>query len=270
MLLGKPLARQEDLLRLRHRLHRQLSARLTPGIEVTTRVLLRVRQGAVVEGDLWCTTRRAWVPPLQQQEAHPVTLVRRLAGKRCEVVRARQMQARQQVWLRERRWRPPEDRLSRQLGLRVRRPRLLAPRLTRWPGSLVRLLGLRCCREEAARRRLHVQQVKLLGRQGGQHRHRLVQRVQPWSVAADQRRRQEQPQPRWLELQVRALRRRRLQQARLQVLLWLLMVDRRPRRLVQQERRPRTQERRQSRQLRSLVRLLELRWCTRVAASRRL
>ena len=104
MLLGKPLARQEDLLRLRHRLHRQLSARLTPGIEVTTRVLLRVRQGAVVEGDLWCRTRRAWGPPLQQQEAHPVTLVRRLAGKRCEVVRARWTRARQQVWLLVRQW----------------------------------------------------------------------------------------------------------------------------------------------------------------------
>ena len=115
-----------------------------------------------------------------------------------------------------------------------------------------------------------MRQVMRLGRQVGQHRRRQAQQVQPWSAAGDQPRRREQPQPRWLELQVRALRRRRLQQARLLVRLWLLTVDRHLRRLVQLVLRPPTQERPQSRQLRSLVRLLEPLWCTRVAASRRL
>ena len=93
-------------MRLRHRRQVLHSVRLTLGIVGTMRVLLRLRLVVVVVvvGGLWCTTRRAWVLPLQQQEARPVMLVRRLAGKRCEVVPARWTQPRRQVWLLVRRW----------------------------------------------------------------------------------------------------------------------------------------------------------------------
>ena len=97
-------------MRLRHRPQVLHSVRLTLGIVGTTRVLLRRRLQQqvllvlVVVGGLWCTMRRAWVLPLRQQEARPVMLVRRLAGKRCEVVPVRWTQPRQQAWLRVRRW----------------------------------------------------------------------------------------------------------------------------------------------------------------------
>ena len=96
-------------MRLRHRRQVLHSVRLTLGIVGTTRVLLRRRLEQVVlvlvvVGGLWCTMRRAWVLPLRQQEARPVMLVRRLAGKRCEAVPVRWMQPRQQAWLRVRRW----------------------------------------------------------------------------------------------------------------------------------------------------------------------
>ena len=86
-------------MRLRHRQQVLHSVRLTLGIVGTMRVLLRPRVAAVVVGGLWCTTRRAWVLRLRQQEARPVMLVRRLAGKLCEVVPARWTQPRRQVWL---------------------------------------------------------------------------------------------------------------------------------------------------------------------------
>ena len=86
-------------MRLRHRRQVLHSVRLTLGIVGTTRVLLRLRPVVVVVvGGLWCTMRRAWVLPLRQQEARPVMLVRRLAGKRCEVVPVRWMRPRQQGW----------------------------------------------------------------------------------------------------------------------------------------------------------------------------
>ena len=92
-------------MRLRHRRQVLHSVRLTLGIVGTMRVLLRPRLlVVVVVGGLWCTTRRAWVLRLRQQEARPVMLVRRLAGKRCEAVPVRWTQARQQAWLRVRRW----------------------------------------------------------------------------------------------------------------------------------------------------------------------
>ena len=92
-------------MRLRHRRQVLHSVRLTLGIVGTMRALLRLRLVVmVVVGGLWCTTRRAWVLPLRQQEARPVMLVRRLAGKRCEAVPVRWMQPRQQAWLRVRRW----------------------------------------------------------------------------------------------------------------------------------------------------------------------
>ena len=93
-------------MRLRHRRQVLHSVRLTLGIVGTMRVILRPRLvvAGVVVGGLWCTTRRAWVLPLRQQEARPVMLVRRLAGKRCEVVPARWTQPRRQVWLLVRRW----------------------------------------------------------------------------------------------------------------------------------------------------------------------
>ena len=91
-------------MRLRHRQQVLHSVRLMLGIVGTMRVLLRRRPVVVVVGGLWCTMRRAWVLPLRQQETRPVMLVRRLAGKRCEVVPARWTQPRQQVWLLVRRW----------------------------------------------------------------------------------------------------------------------------------------------------------------------
>ena len=93
-------------MRLRHRQQVLHSVRLTLGIVGTMRVLLRLRPVVVVVvvGGLWCTTRRAWVLPLQQQEAHRGRQVRRLAGVRCEVVPARWTQPGQQVWLLVRRW----------------------------------------------------------------------------------------------------------------------------------------------------------------------
>ena len=98
MLLGKRLTMQEDRLRLRPRLQQQRMKRQMRGIVGTTRVLLRVGLRWVAEG-LWCTTQPVWVLPRQRREARPVRPVRRLAGKRCEVVRVRWMRPRQQGWL---------------------------------------------------------------------------------------------------------------------------------------------------------------------------
>ena len=91
-------------MRLRHRQQVLHSVRLTLGIVGTMRVLLRPRPVVVVVGGLWCTTRRVWVLRLQQQEARPVMLVRRLAGKRCEVARVRLTQPRLQAWPLVRLW----------------------------------------------------------------------------------------------------------------------------------------------------------------------
>ena len=98
-----------DRLRLRLRQRRQQRVRRTQGIEVTMRVMLRMRRRrmvvlVVVAGDHLCTMRRALVRPRRQQEAHPVTLVRRLVGKHYETVRARWTLRRQQVLLRVLLW----------------------------------------------------------------------------------------------------------------------------------------------------------------------
>jgi len=98
------------------------------------------------------------------QEAHHRRLVRRPAGKRCEVERARWTLRRQRVWLRVQRWWPVEDRLRRQLVLQLRQLVRLVVSLTRWARSQVRLLVLRCCLEEAARRRRLVRRVLRLVR----------------------------------------------------------------------------------------------------------
>ena len=132
----------------------------------------------------------------------------------------------------------------------------------------VRLLVLRCCLVEAARRMPRMRRAKRLGRQVGQRQHRRMQQVQPWIVVVDQRWRWERLQLRRLALRVRVSRRRSMRRARLPGRLWLLMVDRRLRQLTLRVRRPRARERRWTRQLRSRVRLLELRWCTLEAASR--
>ena len=76
-------------------------------------------------------------------------------------------------------------------------------------------------------------------------------------------------QLRWLAVQVRVHWRHRQQQARLPGRLWLFTVDRRPRQLVRRVRQPRARERLRRWLLRSQVRLLEQRWCTPEAASRR-
>ena len=155
------------------------------------------------------------------------------------------------------------------LVLRVRLPGLLAPLLMRRPRSLVRLLELRCCLVEAARRMLHVLLEMRLGRRVDQQQRRQVLREQPWSEVVDHLRRWELLQLRRLVLRVRAHRRLRRQQARRLGLLWLITVDRHLRRLVQPAQRPRVLEHLWSRQLRSPERLLELLWCTQEAASRR-
>ena len=133
----------------------------------------------------------------------------------------------------------------------------------------MRQLELRCCLVEAARRRPLVLPRKVLGQQVGLRQHRRVRRVLPWSEAVDQRRRLERLQLRLLALQVPVHRRHRRRQARLRVRLWLLTVDRALRRPRQRVQLPRVQERLWNRRLRSRVRLLELRWCTLEAASRR-
>ena len=153
--------------------------------------------------------------------------------------------------------------------LRVRRPRLRGLRLTRWLRSLVRLLELRCCLVEAARRMLHVLLEMRLGRRVDQQQRRQVLREQPWSEVVDQWRRWELQQLRRLVLRVRAHWRLRRRQARRLGQQWLIGGDRRLRQLVQRVQRPGVQEHLWSRQLRSLERLLELRWCTQEAASRR-
>ena len=155
------------------------------------------------------------------------------------------------------------------LVLRVRLPGLLAPLLMRRPRSLVRLLELRCCLVEAARRMLHVLLEMRLGRRVDQQQRRQVLQEQPWSEVVDQWRRWELQQLRRLVLRVRAHWRLRLQQARRLGQQWLIMADRHLRQLVQPVQRPRVQGHLWSRQLRSLERLLELRWCTQEAASRR-
>ena len=113
-----------------------------------------------------------------------------------------------------------------------------------------------------------MRRAKRLGRQVDQRQHRRMQQVQPWIVVVDQRWRWERLQLRQLALRVRVSRRRSMRRARLPGRLWLLMVDRRLRQLTLRVRRPRARERRWTRQLRSRVRLLELRWCTLEAASR--
>ena len=152
----------------------------------------------------------------------------------------------------------------------VRQQRPQVPRLTRWLRLLVRLLVLRCCLVEAARRMPRMRRAKRLGRQVGQRQHRRMQQVPPWIVVVDQRRRWERLQLRRLVVRVRVSRRHSMRRARQPVRLWLLMVDRRLRQLVQLVRQPRARERRWILQLRSRVRLLELRWCTLEAASRML
>ena len=151
----------------------------------------------------------------------------------------------------------------------VRQPRLLAPLLMRWLRSLVRLRELRCCLVEAASRRRHMLLEMRLGRRVDLQRRRQVLRERPWSVVVDHLRRLELQQLGRLLLRVRAHRRLRRQQARRLGLLWLITVDRHLRRLVQPAQRPRVLEHLWSRRLRSLERLLELRWCTQEAASRR-
>ena len=141
----------------------------------------------------------------------------------------------------------------------VRRPRLQVARPTRWLRSLVRQLELRYCLVEAARRRPLVRPRKGLGQQVGQRQHRRVRRVLPWSEAVDQLRRLERQQQAQLALQVPVHRRHRRRQARLPVRLWLLTVDRVLRQPRQRVRLPRVREHLWIRQLRSLVRQLELR-----------
>ena len=102
--LGKRFVRQEDRHVLRLRRRRRQSRRRIRGIVDTTRAVLMVRRRAVVAGARWCTMRRVWVRPRLRREAHPATLVRRLAGKRCEVERVRRTLPRQRVWLQVRRW----------------------------------------------------------------------------------------------------------------------------------------------------------------------
>ena len=113
-----------------------------------------------------------------------------------------------------------------------------------------------------------MRRVKRLGRQVDQRQHRRMQQVQPWIVVVDPLWRWERLQLRRLALRVRVSRRRSMRRARLPGRLWLLMVDHRLRQLTLRVRRPRARERRWTRQLRSRVRLLELRWCTLEAASR--
>ena len=102
--LVSQLVRLEDRLRLRLRQQVQRSKRRIRGIVDTTMVVLRIRRRMVVAGALLCTTQRVWVRPQRQQEAHRVTLVRRLVGKHCEVVRVRWTQRRLQVLRQVLRW----------------------------------------------------------------------------------------------------------------------------------------------------------------------
>ena len=100
----KVFVRLEDRLRLRLRQQVQRSKRRIRGIVDTTMAVLRIRRRMVVAGALLCTTQRVLVRPQRQQEAHRVTLVRRLVGKHCEVVRVRWTLRKQQVLLRVPLW----------------------------------------------------------------------------------------------------------------------------------------------------------------------
>ena len=91
---------------------------------------------------------------------------------------------------------------------------------------------------EAARRRLLVQLVMQLVRQGDRWRHKVLQLGRPWIVVGHRRRRLEPRRLRWLVREVRVLWRRSWQQARLQVQRWRLMEDRHRRRVVQRVQRP--------------------------------
>ena len=103
--LGKRCVRREDRHMLRLRLRLRRSRRRIRGIVDTTRAARwRVRRVRVVVVGLWCTMQRVWVRPRLQREARRVRQVRRLAGKHCEVERARRTLRRQLVWLQERRW----------------------------------------------------------------------------------------------------------------------------------------------------------------------
>ena len=120
----------------------------------------------------------------------------------------------------------------------VRLQRLQVPQLTRWLRLLVRLLVLRCCLVEAARRMPRMRPVKRLNRQVGQRQHRRMQQVPPWIVVVDQRSRWERLQLRQLVLRVRVSQRHSMWRARQQERLWLLMVDRRLRQLMRLVRQP--------------------------------
>ena len=120
----------------------------------------------------------------------------------------------------------------------VRLQRLQVPQLTRWLRLLVRLLVLRCCLVEAARRMPRMRRVKRLNRQVGQRQHRRMQQVPPWIVVVDQRSRWERLQLRQLVLRVRVSRRHSMWRARQRERLWLLMVDRRLRQLMRLVRQP--------------------------------
>ena len=93
--------------------------------------------------------------------------------------------------------------------------RLRVPQLTRWLRLRVRLLVLRCCLVEAARRTPRMRRVKRLGQQVGQRQHRPMQQVQPWIVVVDQQWRWERLQLRRLALRVRVSRRHSMPRARL-------------------------------------------------------
>ena len=239
----------EDRRRPRRRLQMRLSATRMLGTVGTTRVLPKQGSRTLATRALWCTTRRVWVRPRRQREARPVTPARRLEGKRCVVVRVRRMRPRRQVWLLVRRWWLREDRLRRRLVLRHRRQRLRAPRPRRRLRLRVRVLELRCCRVEAARRRLHMRRVQRLAPRVGQRQRRRMRRVRPWSVVVDPQRRRAPRQLRQLAVVVQVRRRRRLQRARLRVRRWLLTGDRHLRWVRQQWRRPRVREHLLSRRL---------------------
>ena len=243
MWLVKPLVRLVDLPRLRGRQLRLQSRRRMLGIVGTTRVqeqLLRRRLDVVVRR--WRRMQPVWVRPRLHLVARLVRLVRRLDGKHCEEVRARQMQPRQRVWLQVRLWWHLEDRRRRRLLPLVLLHRRLVGDLRRWPRLLVRRVAQRCCLVEAARRRRRVWQVRQCAWQADQRQLRLRQQVPPWSEVVDRRCRQATRRLRQLGLEVQVHQRPRRRQAERLGRLWLLTVAQCLSRLVQLVLRRRVQE----------------------------
>ena len=168
----------------------------TPGTEASMRVQARAmwEVAAASAVDRWKGTRRVWVPRRRQQEAVRVRLARRLADVRCEEVRVRRMRRGQLGWRLGLLWWRLVDRWRMHRKRQGRRLERRVPRMRRRRRLLGRQQVVRCCLVGAARRRLVVRLVRVLVVREARLSRRVWQRVLLWLVVVDRRRRRVQQQ----------------------------------------------------------------------------